>query len=100
MQPVCLVPNESLDHAMLSRVLQVKHQTGRPIQGKVEISENETRWEFTPSEAWPVGTYRIEVAANLEDLCGNSIARPFEVKMQEKSAASPSTTVAVEFIVK
>ncbi len=99
-EPVRLIFNEPLDHAMLGRVLVVKHQSGRIIEGEIQIRENEQQWEYVPAEAWPVGTYRIEVAANLEDLCGNSIARPFEVKMQERTAALPSTQVAIEFIVK
>lgn len=98
--PVILTLNEPLDHAMLERVLTVRNQDEEVIPGKIEVSHNETQWSFTPSEPWTVGTHRIDVAANLEDLCGNSIARPFEVKMQDNAAAAPSTKVAIEFIVK
>lgn len=99
-QPVSLIFNEPLDHGMLGRVLVVKHQSGKIIPGAIEIAQEEMQWHFVPEEPWPVGAYNIEVAANLEDLCGNSIARPFEVKMQERAAAPPTTKVAIEFIVK
>lgn len=98
--PVGLVFNEPLDHAMLNRVLVVRHQSGRIIEGEVSIVNGETKWLFTPDVAWPIGTYNISVAANLEDRSGNSIARPFEVKMQKREAASPKTQIAIEFIVK
>lgn len=98
--PVQLTFNESLDHAMLLRVFQVKNQDDEVIEGNIELSNNETTWKFSPSEPWEIGTYNIEVAANLEDLAGNSIARPFEVKMQERAVANPTTKVAIEFIVR
>ncbi len=100
LDPVGLIFDEPLDHAMLSRVLTVKNRLSETIDGSISITDNETVWEFVPAKPWPVGTYNIEVAANLEDLCGNSIARPFEVKMQAGAAALPSTKVAIEFIVK
>ncbi|MCR9295141.1 MAG: Ig-like domain-containing protein [bacterium] len=99
-QPVRLIMNEPMDHGMLGRVLTVKHQSGDVISGKIQIAQQETEWEFVPDEAWQAGTYLIEIAANLEDLSGNSIARPFEVKMQERTAAEPSVKVAIEFVVK
>ncbi|RMF39927.1 MAG: hypothetical protein D6753_12675 [Planctomycetota bacterium] len=99
-QPVAIVFNEPLDHAMLERVLVVKHQTGNTIDGEIQVLDGETRWEFAPAVPWKTGTYFVEVAANLEDLCGNSIARPFEVKLQDRVAANPQTRIAIEFIVK
>ncbi len=85
---------------MLERVLTVKNRAGESIDGMISITDHESIWTFTPQAPWQIGTYNIHIAANLEDLCGNSIARPFETKMQQRSAAQPSTQVAVEFIVK
>jgi hypothetical protein len=99
-QPVRLVFDEPLDHAMLNRVLTVRNRQEQVVEGDVRITDNETVWEFRPAKPWPVGAYHIEVAANLEDLCGNSIARPFEVKMQQGVAALLTTKIAIEFIVK
>lgn len=98
--PVCLVFNEALDRALLNRVLSIQHPERGIVHGRVQIAAEETRWEFVPNEAWRVGTYYIHVAANLEDLGGNSIARPFEVKLEHQVAAAPETQIAVEFIVK
>ena len=100
-QPVTLTFNEPLDHAMLNRVLQVRDPAGQLIAGKVTVEEHETVWSFAPEKPWKRSDYAIEVATNLEDLVGNSIARPFETKMQveqsDEVAAAP--LVAIEFTV-
>jgi hypothetical protein len=98
-QPVGLVFDEPLDHGMLSRVLTVKHNSGTTIEGVAEVVDGEAMWRFTPTEAWAVGTYNIEVDTNLEDLCGNSIARPFEVQMPLQPALKAAPRIAIEFIV-
>ncbi len=64
---VKLIFNESLDHAMLQRVLIVRDITGQTVQGRVEISQRETQWEFQPETPWKPGTYAIEIETNLED---------------------------------
>ena len=42
-------------------------------------SEHEKVWQFTPTAAWEAGPYQLVADTRLEDLAGNSIARPFEV---------------------
>ena len=97
---VGLAFDEPLDHAMLQRVLTVENYDGQRIEGQSQVAKLEMQWTFTPDQPWRVGRYFIEVATNLEDLCGNSIARPFEVKMQDRSASQPTTKIAIEFVVK
>ena len=64
---------------MLDRVLAVKDPAGELLVGEIEISDHETHWEFRPEQAWNVGRHSIVIDAALEDLAGNSLARPFEV---------------------
>ncbi|MEM7475864.1 MAG: hypothetical protein AAF483_12805 [Planctomycetota bacterium] len=96
---IVLHMSEPMDHAMLQRVIQVCNKKGEAIAGRIQLAKQESEWTFHPDLPWPKGTFRIIVAANLEDRSGNSIARPFEVKMQKRSAANPSTSVAIEFVV-
>lgn len=70
---------EPLDRAMLERVLAVRDSAHRLVPGRVVIDEGETRWRFIPDRPWIEGTFEILVETSLEDLAGNSIARPFEV---------------------
>ncbi len=79
-EPLELRFPESLDEAMLERVLSVQTAEGQRLSGEVSIDRGETRWRFRPSQdRWKAGRYQIVVAKTLEDLAGNSIGRPFEV---------------------
>jgi hypothetical protein len=68
-----------LDHALLQRMIWVIDDAGRRLDGKMEVSHEETHWQFTPQHPWRAGAYHLVVDTALEDLAGNSIGRPFEV---------------------
>jgi len=78
-QPFRVAFAEPLDHAMLERVLVVFDSDGKLVAGTVEVDEEETRWWFRPGRAWKAEDYSLQVETTLEDLAGNSIAKPFEV---------------------
>jgi hypothetical protein len=64
----------------------------------VSIVGGETRWRFTPRSPWGAGDYRLVVGTDLEDVAGNSIARPFEVDATGPTTAHLKTeTVALPF---
>ncbi len=92
---------KALDHAMLGRVLQVTDERGRKVEGTLAVTDRETRWRFTPKEPWRAGAYDVVVDTALEDPCGNSIARPFEVDVFHPTERHIETkTVKVPFTVK
>lgn len=68
--------NESLDHALALRMIQVEN-----INGEKKLSENESLWSFTPGSSWTAGVHRIQVQSTIEDLAGNNIGKPFEVDL-------------------
>ena len=90
-QPVTLIFPESLDEALLQRVIVVLDETDNLLAGSVNVSKEETRWEFIPDQPWDVGKYRIKIETLLEDVAGNSIARPFELdkELSESYQKSP-----------
>ncbi|MDA1312984.1 MAG: hypothetical protein O2968_06590 [Acidobacteria bacterium] len=76
---------ESLDHALLGRLVRIVRAARRkPLQGEITIDRHETRWRFTPDAPWPAGRYYVEVGTILEDLAGNTLERPFEVDVFER----------------
>jgi hypothetical protein len=92
-----------LDHALLMRCLRVIDDGGKAVAGSVSTTESERLWRFTPATAWTGVPHRLAVESILEDLAGNSLARPFEVDLQgtppKKVPASivlPFTPVVVE----
>lgn len=99
-QPVQLTFDQPLDQAMLGRVLEVKYNDGSLIEGAIELKANETEWWFIPDEPWKIGAYNVEVATHLEDLCGNNLAAPFEVKLERGITETPAAKIAISFIVK
>ena len=93
-----LIFPESLDEALLQRVVVVVNEAGEWVDGVVEVSDIETRWAFSPSEPWVAGSYRVEIETILEDLAGNSIARPFEVEQRRsESYRQGPKTVSLSF---
>ncbi|HXG11074.1 MAG TPA: hypothetical protein VNK04_15045 [Gemmataceae bacterium] len=77
--PLTVTFPKPLDHAQLHRLLWVVDAKGRRLAGTVKVTDEETRWHFTPEQSWQAGTYRLVADVTLEDSVGNSIARPFEV---------------------
>jgi hypothetical protein len=81
---------EPLDRALLDRLIAVTDNAGKVLAGSIATSDGETAWEFTPQEPWRAGDYRLRIGTDLEDVAGNSVARPFEVDI-----AGPVTTRVV-----
>jgi len=82
--PLVVTFPEPLDRALLERVLQVWDAAGARLPGDVSLDAGETRWLFTPRDAWRSGEHTLRAATILEDLAGNSIGRPFEVDVFER----------------
>ena len=89
-----------LDHALLGRLLNVTDAGGREVAGSVTVSDQETRWRFTPARPWPAGEYRLAVDTTLEDLAGNSLGRPFEVDVVHPIRPTTAKTVTLPFSVR
>ncbi len=90
-----------LDHALLERLLWVADGHGRKLLGTLAIEAQETVWRFTPDAAWEAGRYELVADTRLEDLAGNSIARPFEVDVfRPVQHAVREETVKVPFEVR
>lgn len=68
-----------LDHAMLGRVVWVVDTAGKPVPGVLTVGGGERVLTFAPKARWAKGDYRLTGDSMLEDMCGNSVARPFEV---------------------
>jgi hypothetical protein len=82
-EPLSVEFDEPLDHGMLQRVLSVVDEKSTEIAGRIEVDQEETRWRFTPENPWKQGDYSLRIRTELEDRVGNSIARPFEVDLNE-----------------
>jgi hypothetical protein len=75
---------EPMDHALLQRQLGVLDSSGKPVEGRVEIDRDETRWRFIPRMLWKPGKYKVQVGTVLTDLAGNMVDHPFDVDVFDK----------------
>jgi hypothetical protein len=78
-EPLAVEFDEPLDHALAERLIVARDSVGREVEGRVRVTDHETRWELRPAVPWLPGRYVLDVAGALEDRAGNSVGRPFEV---------------------
>lgn len=98
--PLVVRFDEPLDHALLERVVRVVDAEENPLDGTINITDAETCWQFTPTDAWEPGMYRLVVDTTLEDVAGNSIGRAFDVDVFEPIQKRITTdTIAIPFTV-
>ncbi|QDT45310.1 hypothetical protein Pan241w_54300 [Gimesia alba] len=98
-EPLVYELNEPLDYALLLSQLAVADFNGKPVPGKIELAENETVWRFIPNKPWQVGVYQLVVGTVIEDLAGNSIARPFAIDLSKKQTPSKSVGDSVTILI-
>jgi hypothetical protein len=96
-EPLRLIFPRALDRFLLERDVSLLDASGRPVSGRVEISDEERGWQFHPTAAWTAGQYRLRVAAALEDVAGNTPEKPFEVDLT--AAALPALAREREIVV-
>jgi hypothetical protein len=96
--PLIVALGGPLDFALANRLIWVEDVSGKTIKGRTALEDHETRWEFTPEIPWGAGDYRLVVGTELEDVAGNSVARPFEVDLAGPiSERVTATTVKLPF---
>jgi len=92
--PLTIDFSQILDYQSINNSIQLINGERQIVSGTIEITNNETRWEFYPLKKWKKGTYSIMINSRLEDPAGNnmnglfdhkigSLKSPLEGKMQE-----------------
>jgi hypothetical protein len=92
---------ESLDHALLLRLLAVRTSAGQTVAGQAMVGANEQSWSFTPAGTWRAGEYAIDIGTDLEDLAGNNLRDVFDVDRNAQSQRAVTTErVSLPFTVR
>ncbi|MCU1457846.1 MAG: hypothetical protein JWL73_1938 [Actinomycetia bacterium] len=84
-EPVEIVFDRPLDHALLARCLRVVG-----VDGVGRAGPEDRSWTFVPIDPWPAGAHSIAVDPVLEDLAGNSVDRVFDRDLAD-AADTPRT---------
>lgn len=74
-----------LDWQLLTSSLVVRKSTGELVGGHISIGHAETQWCLTPTAPWSAGAYTVLVQCDLEDICGNTPAAPFDRPLRPQS---------------
>ncbi len=90
-----LTLSKCLDYRSLQKGLTVTNAGGQILAGSIAIGKDEKSWRFTPSEPWQAGRHRVTVSAEVEDVAGNTPARPFDMDLL--SPARPAQKLDFEF---
>ena len=78
---VTLTLPKSVDYRSLQTGLTVITAKGRTVAGAIAIGKDEKSWRFTPAQPWQAGLHRLSVSPDLEDVAGNTPARPFDMDL-------------------
>jgi len=87
-----------LDPESLRKRVMVR-PAGEGVALAVTVEADAGGFTMRRAGGWPAGAYRLIVDPRLEDLAGNSVARPFNVDL-EKGAVKEGETVEVGFVVR
>lgn len=91
---------EAIDRPQAERLIVIKNADG-VVSGSASVENADTLFRFVPDRPWDSGPHRVEVGSVLEDPCGNSIERPFEVDLFEvDSPRKAEQTVTIPFEIK
>jgi hypothetical protein len=93
-EPLTISLPEPLDHALLNRMLKVRHgDAGAFVAGQVATSTDDRFWSFTPTDAWSSALYSIEIDPELEDLAGNNMHHLFDVMPGDTAARGTTQSI-------
>jgi len=93
--------NAPLDYSLLMSTMSVVNESGKKIDGRWQLGDEEERMYFTPAQHWPVGHYVLQVETRLEDLAGNNLNRLFDEDISRGRKPSPmGAFVSIDFFVK
>jgi hypothetical protein len=88
--PLRVVFDESLDYALLGRMIEIYDERGARVEGRIEIANNETEWQLVPAAPWRAGRYEARLDPRLEDRAGNNLRRLFDADLRtDKTAEAP-----------
>ena len=77
-QPLEVNLKETLDYILLQNAVQVLDKQGQRIEGSIQLSDEEKKWDFIPVKPWLIGEYTLQIEARLEDSAGNNLNRLFD----------------------
>ena len=76
--PFTIIFPDMLDQFSLQQRIMVTATDHVPVEGRVEIGDQERVWTFTPDERWELDDYYLHVNTRLADPAGNNLNGLFD----------------------
>jgi len=89
--PLVIDFGRALDSGITPRALDVPG-----VNGTARLDAQESRWLFTPDEAWQARDYQLQINRALEDIAGNRLGRAFDVELDVFDRVKPPASAASE----
>ena len=99
-EPLTVVFDEPLDHALAQRMLRVFDTDRAQIAGSVKVDAQDQTWTFQPVDPWREGSYELAIPTIIEDLAGNNIGKPFDVDLSAGEKRMTNTIVRLPFSIR
>ena len=87
---VWIYTGEELDPESLKKRISVSRDKGKELPAIRVVAESDGFW-IRHGEGWESGSYRLVVDPALEDLAGNSVARPFNLDLEKAEGTAEVT---------
>ena len=97
--PVAVIVPESLDAALMERLIWLVDPDAKEVSGRVKLENDERRWLLHPDTPWIAGAYSLRSNPRLEDLAGNQIRRPFERDVNTSAPSGPGEEVNIPVVI-
>jgi hypothetical protein len=94
-ESVTLTIPKSIDYISLQTGLTVTDGKDDEVRGDATVGTDEKSWRFTPTQPWQPDLYRVHISPDLEDVAGNTPARPFDMDLQ--AMPPPAQKLVFEF---
>lgn len=85
------------DHMSLAYRVRVQTLSGDQIAGRINVSDGETEWRFTPSTPWQDAEYSLVVHPLLEDVAGNRTNGLFDAPSGQSGYETTTASIIVPF---
>jgi hypothetical protein len=95
--PLRVVFDESLDYALLGRMIEIYDERGARVGGKIEIANNETEWRLVPAAPWLAGHYEVRLNPLLEDRAGNNLRRLYDADLRTDKTTDMPEHIILKF---
>jgi hypothetical protein len=93
MRALVVTLDEPID-ARAANHLAVRDRQGRRVKGRVQLTNGEKTWIFSPREPWRSGRHELVIRGTLEDPSGNRLGHTFESFGDSSHVSPPDVVIA------